>query len=120
MQHKAPIRSLTLGPAMLGERRNPIDRSTPRQIRQSQHGSDRADVREHIRLSVPAVALAAHRADHAVLDELGLKHMTRVLLPRASSTIPTAAAIETVFVGVVPPLDELFQQCVIFILSFSA
>lgn len=30
---------------------------------------------------VPAIALAAHRADYAVLGQLGMEHLTRVLAP---------------------------------------
>ena len=69
MQYKAPIRSQAVGPAMLGERSDRIDRSTPRQLRQSQHGSDSAGVRADRRLSVPTVCLPAHRLHHGVVTE---------------------------------------------------
>jgi hypothetical protein len=54
---------------MHGERRNLIDRSTQRQFSQSQHGSDQADVQDHPRLSVPAVALTAHARLSSSLGE---------------------------------------------------
>ena len=68
VQNKAPIRSQTLGPATLGERSDQIDRSTQRQQGQSQHGSHLAGVQCHLRLSIPAIALATHRCLHAVAD----------------------------------------------------
>ncbi len=64
MQNKAPIRSQAVGPATLGERSDRIDRSMPRQNRQSQHGSDSAGVQGHLRLSIPTISLATH----ALLD----------------------------------------------------
>src|SRR5689334_25029720 len=79
VQYKAPIRSQALSPMMLGERADQIDRSTQRQTRQSQHGSDSAGVPGHRRLSVPTVTLATHRAAHTVLGQLGLKRITGVL-----------------------------------------
>ena len=60
MQHKAPIRSQGVGPAILGERRHPTDRSMQRQPHQSQHGSGWTDVQRHRRLSVPTITLATH------------------------------------------------------------
>jgi hypothetical protein len=60
VQYKAPIRSQALSPMMLGERADQIDRSTQRQTRQSQHGSDSAGVPGHRRLSIPAVPASAH------------------------------------------------------------
>lgn len=64
---KAPIRSLTLGPAMPG---NVSNQSTGQRQgnskSQSQHESDWADVQEHSRLSVPAIAPSAHALPHTV------------------------------------------------------
>src|SRR3954454_7857692 len=79
VQDKAPIRSQALSPMMLGERLDQIDRSTQRQLRQSQHGSDSAGVRAHRRLSVPAVGFATHRAQHAIVLKLSLKRRTGIL-----------------------------------------
>ena len=39
LQNKAPIRSQAMGLTMLRERQHPIDRSTQRQLYQSQHGA---------------------------------------------------------------------------------
>lgn len=55
-ENKAPIRSQTSGPATHGERPTSADRSTQRQLGQSQHPSDRAGRSSHRRLSVPTVA----------------------------------------------------------------
>ena len=57
MQNKAPIRSQAIDPVTLGERQQPIDRSTQRQYSQSQHGSDWADVHRYYKLSIPTLPL---------------------------------------------------------------
>ena len=75
MQSKAPIRSQTRGPATLGERRTAVDRSTPRQIGQSQQGSDSAGVHGYPRLSIPAVCTSAH----ARIEVVGLAKARPVL-----------------------------------------
>ena len=69
VQNKAPIRSLRLDSTTLVERLDSIDRSTQRQLGQSQHGSDRVGVRGNLRLSVPAVALATHRSFYPMLGK---------------------------------------------------
>ena len=79
VQNKAPIRSQTLGPATLGERSDQIDRSTQRQQGQSQHGSHLAGVQCHLRLSVPAIAFAAHAAHQAMLGQQRLMLSAGVL-----------------------------------------
>ena len=82
VQNKAPIRSRTTGPAMLGERRNPTDRSTPRHFHQSQHESGWIDVQGHFELSIPTVGFPAHGGLETELLQQPPIGMGTILAPR--------------------------------------
>ena len=82
VQYKAPIRSQTVSPATLGERRNPIDRSTRRQLRQSQHGSDRSDVQGELWTEYPSNAASGDRGSRSFQVKRSLTSTNRpVTLP---------------------------------------
>jgi hypothetical protein len=72
VQDKAPIRSQATGPATLGERSDQTDRSTQRHRANPSTGQVWQAFNAHHRLSVPAVALAAHAANKVVFDQQGL------------------------------------------------
>src|SRR5258708_1958808 len=67
------------GPGNRGERRTPVDRSTQRQWANPSTSQTGPDVLSNLRLSIPAIPLAVHRAGHAELDQLLLKHTAGVL-----------------------------------------
>lgn len=80
VQHKAPIRSLTAGLAMLG---NVSSQSTGQRegnpAGQSQHESDWADVQEDSELSIPTIGASAHAGLRVVGSIEALPVVTTVL-----------------------------------------